>query len=341
MASDYYNPSDNDKYVSDGDTCYADDLNKVNNAVNAGFESVELEVDEAIASAVENSGLSKEWAANDQGDPPSNPAGEPPNTNRFSSRANAIEAEDWASADDGNFEDGDTIHMAQGDKDLGAEDYFPDGTQLHPSAKTSADHSQTQAIASETSADEAAISAAEAAASAAEAIATNTISAGDNIVVVKTGTDPYDYKVSAPSKSVVLAHTSASQSIPELQWVLVEYDAEDFDTEGDFNAGTSRFTAPETGFYIVNASIEFTSADWFKNEYVRISTFINGLGPIEQANTSFAAGGIVALGCSIAKIVHLTAGDILDIRIYQYQGSTLTLRAAGDLTNWLSIARIV
>lgn len=82
---DYYNPTN--KIVNPGDIVYADDLNSINSAVDAGFAQVAVDLD---AIALSSSDISKKWATEVQGTRPDILI------DAYSSKAYALEAKDWA-----------------------------------------------------------------------------------------------------------------------------------------------------------------------------------------------------------------------------------------------------
>ena len=87
---DYYNPAN--KSVTDGTVVYADDINKINTAVDSAFEQVAYDLD-VIEADLEAGGLSaKNWATEDQGTRPD------PILDLYSAKAYALEAKGWASA---------------------------------------------------------------------------------------------------------------------------------------------------------------------------------------------------------------------------------------------------
>ena len=87
---DYYNPAN--KSVTDGTVVYADDVNKINTAVDSALEQVAYDLD-VLEASLEAGGLSaKNWATEDQGTRPD------PILNLYSAKAYALEAKDWASA---------------------------------------------------------------------------------------------------------------------------------------------------------------------------------------------------------------------------------------------------
>lgn len=87
---DYYNPAN--KSVTDGTVVYADDVNKINTAVDSALEQVAYDLD-VLEASLEAGGLSaKNWATEDRGTRPD------PILDLYSAKAYALEAKDWASA---------------------------------------------------------------------------------------------------------------------------------------------------------------------------------------------------------------------------------------------------
>ena len=87
---DYYNPAN--KSVTDGTVVYADDINKINTAIDSACDQIAYDLD-VIEADLEAGGLSaKNWATEDQGTRPD------PILDLYSAKAYALEAKDWASA---------------------------------------------------------------------------------------------------------------------------------------------------------------------------------------------------------------------------------------------------
>lgn len=84
---DYYNPTN--KIVNSGDIVYAEDINSINTAVDAGFAQVASDFDAITAGQV---AVSQAWATADRGIRPDLAL------DKYSSKANALEAQDWAVA---------------------------------------------------------------------------------------------------------------------------------------------------------------------------------------------------------------------------------------------------
>jgi len=175
----YY--TDIGKTVTQGETANASDLNNVNTAVDAGFDLVESDFTTLESNTTDWSALARAWAENAQASMPD----EANYPGKYSSRANAIEAQDWASASDGDFITGDTINHAEG------------GSTLFPSAKTSADYAKLQA-------DNAAISATNAATSETNAAASESAAEGyaDALATITEPTVPVDNVFTATASQV-------------------------------------------------------------------------------------------------------------------------------------------
>lgn len=87
---DYYNPAN--KSVTDGTVVYADDINKINTAIDSALEQVAYDLD-VIEESLEAGGLSaKNWATEEAGTRPD------PILDLYSAKAYAEEAKGWASA---------------------------------------------------------------------------------------------------------------------------------------------------------------------------------------------------------------------------------------------------
>jgi len=98
----YYSPSN--KIVNDGDTAYADDLNKINYAVDSSFEQVADDLDSIEITVSTVISKAQKWATNNQGVLP-----DALYPGKYSSYAYALEAKEWT-----NNAEGAVIHLADG-----------------------------------------------------------------------------------------------------------------------------------------------------------------------------------------------------------------------------------
>lgn len=318
MSSRFYDANDNDKIVSDGDVAYAEDLNKINLATEAATELIASEIDSALATANANSTLSKGWAVSAPGVLPANAAGQPVNTDSYSAKANAAEAQSWAS----QAEDTDVI---------GADNVAKAGSRSakHWALKTEDYYTGTvaSAAAADASADAAAISAAQAAASAASAVGANTISAGSGITVTPTGSGPYNFAIS---------HTDPSSvSNPTLTGAKV-LSALEFDPYGHVLTASTRDLAPADIGAAVSAHTHSAYAPW--NSVTGKLAGVTGTSSSWSCSTLTAASSITAgdlchfnSGIATAGIL-MSPGNALSFSGYpvvQFAGTTLFL-GSGD-----------
>jgi hypothetical protein len=131
---------------------------------------------------------------------------------------------------------------------------------------------------------------------------------------------------------------SSGQSIASSTNVTLTWDATKFyDTHGALNTATGIFTAPETGYYQVNASIRSnTNTGAYGSFQVRI--FKNG-GLISYVNQPKYATINVSSQANISDVIYLTKGDSLSIVAFQDSGVALAL-LNDPQTNFVSISKI-
>lgn len=115
-------------------------------------------------------------------------------------------------------------------------------------------------------------------------------------------------------------------SAPSGAFTRVPYSGELFDDVGQFDIGSSVFTAATPGDYRVCAMVDDrnptpSEIDIFKN------------GTREKA---LGAGNGPVGGC---RVLRLLAGDQIDIRLHQATGATLSLASDG-IWPWLEIAKV-
>ncbi len=165
--------------VTDGQDAEPENVNDLVSEINTAFEVVANELSDSFV-GIE---LARSWANEDQGeliDATNYPTG-------YSSRANADEAADWASASG-------TVVTSAG-VDTGEK-----------SAKVLAEEASDDA-------DAASVSAAAAAASAEQAIGSNTISAGTGIDITVTGSGPYDNEIIVDKSEIALDNVDNTSDV--------------------------------------------------------------------------------------------------------------------------------
>jgi hypothetical protein len=130
------------------------------------------------------------------------------------------------------------------------------------------------------------------------------------------------------------------QSIPNTAWTIVTLDGETFDTNNfhDNSTNNSRLTVPtgKDGYYEIAGSVL-----WSSNASGVRYLAINKNGSRIMVRVLGEAGSGAATYILITDLVHLAAGDYIELSVYQNSGNPLTLEnpgAGGDLTNQAYLA---
>jgi hypothetical protein len=128
------------------------------------------------------------------------------------------------------------------------------------------------------------------------------------------GTGWINKNSSITQNSLVLfsAKRSGSQATTQSVWVQIDFNAEDYDKNNNFNLTTNTFTVPANaaGFYQINALYSTASTGTAQGSYLGL--FVNNVFKryVTIGNAEIGAG-IAATG-TIA--VQLVAGDVVDFR---------------------------
>lgn len=102
----------------------------------------------------------------------------------------------------------------------------------------------------------------------------------------------------------------------------VDMDAEVFDQNGDFNTGTSVFTAPVDGKYMLSARVLVNSLGSATNDAVIFLTTSNRQYSMEYLSGTF--GSLSALTLQISQLCDMDAGDTayVQVTVYGMAGNT-------------------
>jgi hypothetical protein len=135
--------------------------------------------------------------------------------------------------------------------------------------------------------------------------------------------------------------STSGQSIPSNTLTVVTYDAvKTIDTHNALNAATGVFTAPEAGYYQVDARAMFDATGVYAiGNQIRVDINKNGVGysfiHVEQTQSTSqhlkGGGG--------ADILFLAKGDTLDMRVFNNRSSATSLWATTGAT-YFSISKI-
>ena len=124
-------------------------------------------------------------------------------------------------------------------------------------------------------------------------------------------------------------YKTANQSISNDTFTIVTFDAENFDTDGfhTTSSDTSRITIPsgKGGKYLITAQ-----AHWGTNgTRERVQRFVKNGSDLYQG-TWAPANSNNQTGYSISTIANLTAGDYIELSVYQVSGGALNIIGGAD-----------
>ena len=152
----------------------------------------------------------------------------------------------------------------------------------------------------------------------------------------KTLTNPViNFTDTAASQNVkCYAYLSANQeNLTSGSDTLVTFNAELYDTGGDFNTGTYKFVAPVTGYYLITASLQFTGVVADKDYQVRVK---KGASLI-LTNINHNGGDTSNLNCLVSGVVALSANDEITVYAIQNSGASTVDIESSSLTTFLCI----
>lgn len=126
-------------------------------------------------------------------------------------------------------------------------------------------------------------------------------------------------------------------------WVLVPFDNTSYDEHSEFNSVTSTFTALKTGYYQVNARVEFdiTTAT-NDNAFVSIAIVKNsaiysqgnnlGIRQTDGTGTNYNALLLKNNAPVANDVIYLQAGETVSIRVFQNTGAAVNLKTGSSKT---------
>ena len=126
-----------------------------------------------------------------------------------------------------------------------------------------------------------------------------------------------------------------SQMIPNNTWTKVQLNAEDFDTQNEFDSATNyRFTATKTGVYLGGAAAVIQQVT--DGALLGISIYRNG---VMGSDVYTKPGGAGDAGIGTPFVFQLGAGDHLEMFVYQNCGVSRPLASESRLT-WFFVTKI-
>lgn len=148
------------------------------------------------------------------------------------------------------------------------------------------------------------------------------------------GMAPHGWRIirsDAPACSVSVYSAAGQSNIGSHAYTKIQFDSEDHDIGGDFDSTTNyRFTAPVDGIYDANASV--VVGGMTDGKLLIGKFYLNG-----SASRHF--GQTIQGGAGTAQVTgparyRLSAGDTLDLRVYQDTGSTLATGAGSGFSRF-------
>ena len=137
-------------------------------------------------------------------------------------------------------------------------------------------------------------------------------------------------------------NTDAAQNIVNGAAIaIINFDDRVYDT-GDFvTTGTAwKFTVPTTGYYHIDAMVQFTStSDWAAGERGNLVLYKGGAAFIGLDRKDNYSGTTVFMYLQGHVTVYLEATNYIDIRVAQNSGADLAL-SNDPLTVWVNIEKI-
>ena len=110
---------------------------------------------------------------------------------------------------------------------------------------------------------------------------------------------------------------------------VIVFDATDFDTDSGFNTSTGKYTVPtgKGGKYFLSGGIRTNGS----SSATRLVSYIyvNNVQKAEFNNNQISNGESSTF---VTAVLNLSAGDVVDIRIFQNQGSPISAVASGNKT---------
>ena len=138
---------------------------------------------------------------------------------------------------------------------------------------------------------------------------------GDNTFASAGGTNTPAFRVT----------NSSSQSIPHDTWTKVTFDTEDYDTDSAFASSTFTVPSGKGGKYIFHWNV-VTSID--ANESVIARLYVNGAAQTITFGRSLSGGSLEAITVNRSVHYSLSAGNTVELYMYQNQGGAQDNNAA-------------
>lgn len=136
--------------------------------------------------------------------------------------------------------------------------------------------------------------------------------------------------------------TDAGQSIDTGSFEIVNFDSKTygFDTHNAVTTGAAwKFTAPVSGYYLVNSFIQYASVAWTAGQIGILHVYKNGSDNARLDLNEVEANGTYNITLDGSVVVEMDKGDYIDIRAYQNTGSGITLESDEE-KNYVTVHKV-
>jgi len=125
----------------------------------------------------------------------------------------------------------------------------------------------------------------------------------------------------------VRVYLSSATTIADVTELIIPFDTEGWDTGSDFNTSTYKFTAPNTGYYLVTFRVIIQAAAADDDIFIYI---LRNTTKVASNNGVVSKAGYESF--EITDTVSCTAGDTIEGKIYHNCGSTRNIAGGTDET---------
>ena len=128
-------------------------------------------------------------------------------------------------------------------------------------------------------------------------------------------------------KPLARAFLSTSYSTTNGLWFKVDFNVLEHDVSGDFNIVSDRFICPTSGYYLISGMVTFSSTQ--DGEIINVATFSEG---VREAGSVTHAAHATIISVGFTDIVHLNAGDYVELQAYHSGSGTETIYGSTEGT---------
>tara|TARA_R110000744_G_scaffold259178_1_gene374356 strand:+ start:142 stop:636 length:495 start_codon:yes stop_codon:yes gene_type:complete len=134
------------------------------------------------------------------------------------------------------------------------------------------------------------------------------------------------------------ARMSGAQTVSNETYTKVDFDTEDFDTDGAYDHSTNqRFTVPsgKAGKYLFNSFLIVDAASAAQLQNCQLAFYKNG-SLFKKTDWSFNSNDILYAGLTLSSLMNLSAGDYVEVfvRISDASGSPVIDGSATTLSEF-------